>query len=173
VYFIRVLDDDLKNAISLPGGYVYIFRGLWEKLKTDDELAGVIAHELGHITAKHGIKRLQAAYGAMAVQLAAVHVDDQLATGVSYLISTLFTEYSQENEFEADRLAVKYLKKSRFDPKGMAGALEVLHKEQERAPVRELNYWKTHPGLPQRKAVVNQEITGSLEFTDYIQLIGE
>ncbi len=172
VYFIKVLDDDLINAVSLPGGYIYVFRGLIEKTDNDDELAGVVAHEVGHITARHGIKRMQNAYAALLLQVASTQTNARVAGGVNFVLNSLFMEYSQEDEFEADRLSVKYLKKAGYDPKAMVRFLEKLKIEKEKAPLRQYSYWRTHPHLSQRISVVNQEITGKLEFRDYLNLIG-
>jgi len=171
VYFIKVLDDDPINAVSLPGGYVYIFRGLLDKIENDDELAGVIAHEVAHITAKHGVKRMQNAYAAMIVQLAATQANGSVAQGTNLAITSLFLEHSQQAEFEADRLGVKYLKKAGYNPEGMIGFLEKLREEKSDARLRKFSYWKTHPNLSQRIGVVNQEITGTLEFRDYLNIM--
>jgi len=174
VYFVKILDDDLVNAVSLPGGYVYIFRGLLDKMENDDQIAGVIAHEIGHITAKHGMKRLQASYGAMLLQVAAVEAGGRrVSSGVSLALSSIFMEYSQKDELEADRLGIKYMRKAGYDPNEMIQVLNILKKEQEKAPIRKFSYWRTHPHIPQRMAVVNQEITGSLEFKDYLNLMGD
>ena len=59
VYFIKVINEDYMNAASLPGGYVYVFQGLLDKIDNDDQLAGVIAHEVGHINARHAVKQIQ------------------------------------------------------------------------------------------------------------------
>ncbi|HQP10004.1 MAG TPA: M48 family metallopeptidase, partial [Candidatus Omnitrophota bacterium] len=170
VYFIKVLDDDPINAVSLPGGYVYVFRGLIEKVGSDDELAGVIAHEVGHITARHGVKRMQAAYAAMVLQVASIPAGGRVASGVNLAINSMFMEYSQEDEFEADRLAVKYLKKAGYDPRAMVTFFEKLKVEKDKEPLRQYSYWRTHPYLSQRIAVVNQEVSGKLEFRDYLNL---
>jgi len=173
VYVIRVIDEDTVNAVSLPGGYIYVFRGLIDKMQNEDQLAGVIAHEMGHITARHAIKRLQAAYGFTLLQAAAIASGDgDAAIGANVLTTTVFYAYSRQDEFEADRLAVKYLQKSGYDPNGMAGALEVLRKEQERAPRAQISYFRTHPYLAERVAMVNQTITGSIGFKDYLNLTG-
>jgi len=87
VYFIKALEDDLINAVSLPGGYIYVFKGLLDKVKSDDELAGVIAHELGHITAKHGIKRVQSSYGALLAQILATQTNANVAGGVQLALA--------------------------------------------------------------------------------------
>jgi septum formation protein len=173
VYFIKVIDEDLVNAVSLPGGYIYIFQGLIDKVKSDDELAGVIAHEVAHITARHGVKRIQGAYGALALQAAATQTNAEVAQGVGIALSSLFMEYSQQDEFQADSLAVKYLKKAGYDPNAMAGFLQKLRDEQNKAPAKQHTYWRTHPNLSKRIATVNHEVAGELEFRDYLNLMDE
>jgi predicted Zn-dependent protease len=81
-------------------------------------------------------------------------------------------EYSQQNEFEADKLGVKYVKAAGYDPQGMIGMLEKLQKEESRE-IRNFSYWKTHPGLSKRISMVHKEITGELTFEDYVNLTGE
>ncbi len=171
VYFIKVIDKDYINAISLPGGYVYVFKGLIDRTDTDDQLASVIAHEVGHIAARHGIKRLQSSYGAVLLQLASAQTG--AGGGVNLALTSLFMEYSQKAEFEADKLSIKYLKKAGYDPNGAIEFFEKLKKEKEKAPIRQYSYWKTHPHVAERIAVVNQEINGELSFRDYLNLIGD
>ncbi|MDP8212991.1 MAG: Maf family nucleotide pyrophosphatase [Candidatus Zapsychrus exili] len=171
VYFIKVLDKDIKNAVSLPGGYIYIFKGTVDAAETDDQLASVIAHEVGHITAQHGIKRLQGSYGAMAMQVAAAtQSNSRVAKGVGVAIGSLFAEHSLADEFEADRLAVKYLTKAGFNPEGAIQFLDKLKKEQENAPRRKFSYWRTHPFIAKRISNINKEIEGELVFRDYLNL---
>lgn len=172
VYFIKVIDEDIMNAVSLPGGYIYVFKGLIDHVETDDELAGVIAHEVGHITAKHSIKRMQASYGALLAQILSTQANGNIAGGVGFALTSLFLEHSQQDEFQADRLSVKYLKKAGYNPEGIGGFLAKLQEEQEKAPVQPYSYWRTHPHLPQRIAVVNQEVSGKIEFKDYLNLLG-
>ncbi len=172
-YFIKVLDKDVLNAVSLPGGYVYIFKGLYDELKTDEQIAGVIAHEVAHITARHAVKRIQNAYGAMILQGLATQSSAKVAQGVNFALISLFSEYSQQDEFEADRLGVKYLKKAGYEPTAMVQVLVKLREDQEKSPAREYSYWRTHPFIPQRISVVNQAITGKLDFKDYLNLMGE
>ena len=174
VYFIKIIDDDeVINAASLPGGYIYLFSGLMAKIKSEDQLAAIIAHEMGHITARHGIKSLQNSYAAILLQLAAVETDSQLATGVSATLATIFMNNSLDAEFEADRLSVKYLQKAGYDPHGMVEFLEELRREQEKGPTRSFSYWRTHPHLAKRVSAANQEISGRLEFKDYLNLTGD
>src|SRR3989338_2674990 len=174
VYFIKIIDDEeIINAASLPGGYIYIFKGLMDKIKSDDQLAAVIAHEVGHITARHAVKNIQNSYAAILLQLAAIGTDAKLATGVSATLVTVFMDNSQEAEFEADRLSIKYLQKAGYDRKAMVEFLEELRRQQEKGPVRAFSYWRTHPHLNQRIASANQVISGRLEFKDYLNLTGD
>ncbi|MBI5415661.1 MAG: M48 family metalloprotease [Candidatus Omnitrophica bacterium] len=172
VYFIKVIDKDLMNAVSLPGGYVYVFKGVLDKAENDDELAGVIAHEVAHINARHAVKRIQNAYGALILQGLATQSNARVAQGVNFALLSLFSAYSQQDEFEADRLGVKYMKLAGYNPDAMVTFLEKLRKEEEKQPGREYSYWRTHPFLPQRISAVNQAITGKLDFKDYLNLMG-
>lgn len=173
VYFIKVVDKDIINAVSLPGGYIYVFKEVVDKAANDDQLAGVIAHEVGHITARHAVKRIQNIYGMLILQGLASQSSARVAQGVNLALTSLFLEYSQQDEFESDRLAVKYLRKAGYDPKEMASFLQILKNEEEKEPIRQYSYWRTHPFISQRISVVNQEVTGKMEFKDYLNLMGE
>lgn len=179
LYRIKVIDrkdpddDAIINAVSLPGGYIYLFKDLVDKIKTDDELAAVIAHEVGHVTAKHSMKRMQNANGAMILQvLAATQTNARTAAGVGLALTSLFFEYAQQDEFSADQLAVKYMKAAGFDPQGAVDLLEILQEHGRKQPARPFSYWRTHPYVSQRIARVKGDIKGELEFQDYIRLIG-
>ncbi|HOW35110.1 MAG TPA: Maf family nucleotide pyrophosphatase [Candidatus Omnitrophota bacterium] len=174
VYTIKIIDDDKVNALSLPGGFVYLFKGLVDKVDNDDQLACVIAHEVGHITARHSIKKIQGMYGySVLMILAAQSGNADLAQGVDLAMASIFTAYSQQDEFEADRLGIKYAQKAGYDPKAMAGFLKRLLEIQAKEPPRDFSYWRTHPFIPQRIAASNQVVSGQLEFKDYLNLTGE
>ncbi len=173
VYFIKIIDEDPINAVSLPGGYVYIFRGLIDHIESDDQLAGVIAHEIGHITAKHGVKKMQNAYASMVLQIAAISTGgSKVAAGTNLALTSLFLEHSQQAEFEADRLSVKYLKKAGYDPSAMINFLKIIQAEKNKKALNKFSYWRTHPNISQRISVVNQAVTGELKFRDYLNLTG-
>ncbi len=173
VFSVNILDDETVNAFSIPGGFVYIYKGLLDKLREDDQIAGVLAHEIGHITAKHGIKRMQNSYGSLLMQVAAIGSGDaQLAQGVNAIITSLYFAYSREDEYQSDELAVKYMKKAGFNPSKMIDVLEVLMKEEEKKPLGPANYFRSHPYPKERIAVVNKTITGNISFRDYLNLIG-
>ncbi len=171
VYFIKIIDRDDINASALPGGYIYLFKGILEHAENDDQIAGVIAHEVAHITAKHGLKRLQASYGALLLQIAAAETRSNVGAGVDLALASLFTEYSQQDELEADKLGVKYMELAGYDPNEMIKFLEIIKKENDKKPLRQFSYWRTHPHLPERIANVNQLIRGEMTYRDYIRLI--
>lgn len=174
VYTIKIIDDDTVNAVSLPGGYVYVYRGLIEKVKNDDELASVIAHEVGHITARHAMKRQQKIYSDLLLQVAALKAGDgQFASGVNFALTSIFFAHAQEDELEADALGIKYMKKAGYDPKGAIDMLKILKKEQDKGPTRPYSYWRTHPFLTQRIAAAGQVTNQRLEFREYLNLTGE
>ncbi|MFA4990112.1 MAG: Maf and M48 domain-containing protein [Candidatus Omnitrophota bacterium] len=171
-YHFFVLEDDSVNAVSLPGGYVYIFKGLVEKVANDDELAGVIAHEVGHIVARHSIKKLQAQQGYSILRLLVAVAPS--SGGVGAAADTAFTElilgYSREDELLADQLGARYAKLAGYDPHAMVKFLEKLQEVEKRRPLREKNYYKTHPYVPDRIRIVKEELGESIDFDDYINI---
>lgn len=173
-YTIRVLDKDEINAFALPGGYIYVFKGLIDKVDNDDELAGVIAHEFGHITAKHAMKRLQASYGYTLLQvLAGATGNSHMMQGIDLAFASILSGYSRQDEFEADRLSVKYMKKAGYNPQEMTNFLAKLQQITAKEPIRPYTYWRTHPFTSQRIAAVEQEISGTTTFRDYVRLTEE
>lgn len=173
-YTVRVLDKDEVNAFALPGGYIYVFKGLVDKVDNDDQLAGVIAHEFGHITAKHAMKRLQASYSYTLLQvLAGATGNAHMMQGIDLAFASILSGYSRQDEFEADRLSVKYMKKAGYNPQAMANFLAKLQQITAKEPIRPYTYWRTHPFTSQRIAAVEQELTGTTTFRDYIRLTQE
>lgn len=169
VYTIKVINEDELNAVSLPGGGIYVYKGLIDRIDNDDQLAGVIAHEVGHITAKHAMKRLQTMYGYTLLQILATQTKSAgFAQGVNAAFLSVFHEYSREDEILSDKLAVKYMKKAGYDPLEMVNFLKKLKEHHEKEPIKKINYWRTHPHVSRRIAVVNKEITGHLDFKDYL-----
>ncbi len=167
-------DKPIVNAVSLPGGYVYLFKGLTDRIHSDDELAAVIAHEIGHITARHGIKRLQASYGNLALLAGAIATQNaQVVGGLAMAMDSMFLAYSQDDEIQADNLGIKYMKAAGYDPHGMTALLEDLQDYDRHQPIRPKMYGRTHPYVHQRIASANRAIKGELSFRDYVRLTGE
>ncbi|MFH0771477.1 MAG: M48 family metallopeptidase [Candidatus Omnitrophota bacterium] len=168
IYHFKVLDVDDINAVSLPGGWVYIFKGLLEKVKNDDELAAVIAHEIGHIAARHSVKRFQSdAIANMVMILTAASQQGDVANGADMAITSLMMAYSREDEFEADRRSVIYLKAAGYDPNAVVSFMRTM-KEAKKFDIRPYSYFRTHPYIGERIGVITKEITGSSDFNAWI-----
>ena len=178
VYHFKVLKAKKKkenyyNAFALPGGYIYMFDAMMEKLETDDKIAAVTAHELGHISARHPIKRLQSSFGINALMLLAIVAsrDGRSVARANEALAQLMMSYSREDEFEADKLSVKYIKKSEyFKPEGVLKSLEALKKTRKKGRERTYSYYKSHPYLSERIAAVRSLIKGYTDFDSYINL---
>jgi len=166
--------DKEVNAVSLPGGYIYVFKGLADLIKSDDELAAVIGHEMGHITARHSMKRLQAEHAGLLAVLASIPArSGDLTVGMSAALETAFLEYSQEDELQADTLGIKYMKAAGYDPQGMVKLLEKLQDYDRKQPIRPKSYGRTHPYTHERIANANRLVKGDLTFRDWVRLTGE
>lgn len=167
-YRFKVLDDKEVNAVSLPGGYIYLFKGLTNKTENDSEIAGVISHEVGHVVAKHIIKKLQAALGYNLMNLILIPTgNSDVIQGANAAFAAVFLAYSQEDEFLADKLAVKYTKLAGYNPEGVLTLLEKLKDQKE---IREFSYWRTHPYITERIAMVRSQLHGGMDFVDYINI---
>ena len=164
--------DEEVNAMSLPGGYVYCFKGLFTVAKpTDDELACVLAHEVGHIVAKHSLKKLQGSIGYTLLRIAAMSSGaPEAGYGLDAAFYQLMMGYSQEDELLADRLGVRYARLAGYDPRGMITFLEKLQRIDRKKPLRAFSYGRTHPYAPDRIRVVKEEMGEGMSFKDYINI---
>ncbi|MCP4650948.1 MAG: M48 family metalloprotease [PVC group bacterium] len=171
-YYFKVLEKDDVNAFALPGGYIYIFKGLWDKIeKEDDLIAAVLAHEIGHLCARHNIKRLQQSmgYGVLTVLVnTASGMDGYSRRKATVGINELLLSYSRRDELQSDRLAVSYLQKAGYNSLKIIELLEILQKESRDKPVGPLHVL-THPYITERMRAVRELIKGgNIEFDDYI-----
>jgi predicted Zn-dependent protease len=138
VYRFTVLDSTDVNAFALPGGYVYITRGLLAYINTEAELAAVLGHEIGHVTARHAVRQQSAATvtGLLGSVLAAGVGIQGTQDLVNVLGSALLQGYGREHELEADRLGAEYLARSGYDPHAMIEVIGIL-KDQEQYEVQQ------------------------------------
>ncbi|WP_165680635.1 M48 family metalloprotease [Metapseudomonas otitidis] len=128
VFIFTVIDSPDLNAFALPGGYIYVHRGLLAYLGSEAELAAVLAHEIGHVTARHGARqRSQSqAWGAIG-QVAALGTGvGAVADATQLLGGALVRGYGREMELQADELGLQYLARSGYDPQAMVRVVEVL-----------------------------------------------
>ena len=131
IYRFTVLDSPDINAFALPGGYIYINRGLMSYLSTEEELAAVLGHEIGHVTARHSVKQYSQSQ-LMGILSTAIEINaGRTAGNIANLASgALLSGYGRDMELEADDLGAQYIYQEGYSPEGMYEVLSVL-KDQE------------------------------------------
>jgi beta-barrel assembly-enhancing protease len=168
-YHFYVVDTDGVNAFALPGGYIYVNRGLIERTANVSELAGVLAHEIGHVSARHGVKMLQRELRTRSMSrfmyetlLGRGPILSHEAVDVG---GTLWVAaHSRADEQEADRLAVKYLIRTGVDPRGMLTLFEGFRREEMASRTTQIGGWfSTHPSSAERLRLTGVEIRRDLE----------
>ena len=127
-WHFTILDAPIVNAFALPGGYVYVTRGLLALADNEAELAGVLAHEIGHVTARHSAERYgQSVLGSAAALGVGILLGSEVAAEATSSVAQLAVlSYSRDQEFEADTLGVRYLARTGHDPNAMATFLRRL-----------------------------------------------
>ena len=161
-HFYLVDKKDELNAFTVPGGNVYVFSGLVDKLKSDDEIAAVLAHEIGHCAAKHTVKKFQAALGYQLVgSIVLSQVQGETAARIAGMSSDavtqlVFSAYGRRDELQADQLGLKYLNLAGYDMNAMIGVFEVLKRESKGPEPPAL--LRTHPYLDDRIVAAKKEI---------------
>jgi Zn-dependent protease with chaperone function len=179
-FTIKVIDSDEVNAFALPGGFFYVNSGLILRAQEESELAGVMAHEISHVVARHGTK--QATKGEM-MQLATIplillgpggwagygiYQALQLAIPLSYL------KFSRDAEREADFLGIQYMYKAGYDPNSYVTFFERIQADEKRRPGTIPKFFSTHPPTPERIADAQKEIARILpERDEYIVTTSE
>lgn len=134
-YKFTVLDSPIVNAFALPGGYVHVSRGLMALANDEAELAGVIAHEIGHVTARHSAERYsRGMVAALGAAILGAAVGSDLAANAAQLGAGIYIQgYSRDQEFQADQLGVRYLARAGFDPTAMSTFLATMAEQDKLA----------------------------------------
>lgn len=157
-YTFKVLRGREVNAVSLPGGFIYTTEGLVQFVRSDAELAFVMAHEVGHVAARHHVTMIERhfLFGLIAQVLLGGNTGaSQIAQIVRFFLSRGF---SREFEFEADRLAVNYAHRAGFDASAALGFMSRLRASGESDPGRYEVLLRTHPGLTDRMARMKEHL---------------
>lgn len=156
--FHALADTKSVNAFALPGGQIFITRALLEKLRNDDQLAAVLAHEISHVIARHGAQRLakmeltQGLTGA-AVVASGDYNAGQLAAAVGQMVTM---KYSREDELESDALGVRLMREAGYDPHAMIEVMRIL--EQSTGRGRPTEFFSTHPNPENRVQRIREAI---------------
>jgi predicted Zn-dependent protease len=153
-YYFKVLDVSVVNAFAVPGGYVYFTRGILATVNSEAELAGLMGHEIGHITARHSAKQYSKAQIAqLGLGLGEILTKDfPMLSGLAQLgVGMLFLRFSRDNEREADDLGVEYSSKVGYDATHMANFFETLERMNPGSDLSGLPGWfSTHPSPENR-----------------------
>jgi predicted Zn-dependent protease len=145
-----VVDSKEVNAFAIPGGFVYVNRGLIERSDRMDQLAGVLGHEIGHVINRHSVKQMQKAQNAnIGVTLACVLTRVCGAPGAGTLINAagaaVFSKFSRDDETQADESGVGYVVRAGIDPRGMPEMFQKLLEERKAKPAGVDAWFATHP----------------------------
>jgi predicted Zn-dependent protease len=159
VFTFTILEDTTMNAFAIPGGHVFVHTGLLKAVRNSAELAGVLAHEIGHITQYHGADRLVGGEFVGFVNQILFGNEATISSAVSGLLENMaFMQLSQKDEFEADSCAVAYTSSASINPKGMYDFLGILKDTYGESP-KIFEPFSTHPPLTERmdrvKHVIN------------------
>src|ERR1700676_918426 len=179
-FTIKVIDSDEINAFALPGGFFYVNSGLILHAQEESELAGVMAHEISHVTARHGTKN--ATKGEL-MQLATIPLillgpggwaGYGLYEALNLAIPLSYLKFSRDAEREADFLGLQYMYKDGYDPNAYVTFFERIQADEKRRPGTIPKFFSTHPPTPDRIEAAQKEIARILpEKDEYIVTTSE
>jgi len=165
-YSFKIIDDKDVNAFSLPGGHIYVNKGLLDYVQSDDELAGVLAHEIVHASHHHImqlVKEQNKQLLTMAIAVlagAALGGQDvlQLAYGANLVTIAKMSAYGQKAERDADRTSIQYMISAKYNPVGILTFMERLARDERRRPQVDWGIFRTHPPSHARAREIAREI---------------
>ena len=171
-FTIKVIDSDEVNAFALPGGFFYVNSGLILRAQEEDELAGVMAHEISHVTLRHGTKQATKAemiqLGAMAAMIFVPYgwAGYGIYEGMNLAIPLTFLKFSRDAEREADFFGIQYMYKAGYDPNAYVTFFERIQADEKRRPGSIPKFFSTHPPTPERIELAQKEIARILPDKD-------
>jgi predicted Zn-dependent protease len=178
----KVVDDPVVNAFALPGGFIYVTRGILGYFNSQAELAAVVGHEIGHVTARHSAEQLSRAQVAqLGVGVGVVFVPEiaQYSDFLSLGLNLMFLKFSRDDERQADDLGLRYMSRGGYDPDEMVDVFTMLGRVSEAAGSSGLPSWlSTHPDPGERQQRIERAIAqtgiasgGTVERDRYLQMI--
>ncbi|MDX1919230.1 MAG: M48 family metallopeptidase [Candidatus Caenarcaniphilales bacterium] len=174
-YRFRVVNSKDVNAFALPGGFIYVNRGLIEAASTENEFIGVLAHEVGHVTGKHGVEQVEKAQKAnLALGISKIFLQrtrggSALFNGAQLVTQGAFLKFSRDHEREADRLGAEMMHKAGWNPQGMVSFFDKL---AQKGDSRSVAIFSTHPAPAERRnniadLTASWGKTGTVDSTEF------
>jgi predicted Zn-dependent protease len=165
-FTIKVIDTDVPNAVSLPGGFFFVNSGLITLADTESEIAGAMAHEIAHVAARHGTRQATRGQVANFATIPLIFMGGWTGYGIrqaaGLVIPMGFLQFSRAFEREADSLGLQYLYKAGYDPNAMAEMFERMEKLEKTKPGTLSKLFSTHPMTQDRVASAQKEIQETL-----------
>lgn len=159
-YEFKIVDSPVINAFAVPGGFVYFTRGIMAQFNNEAEFAGVLGHEIGHITARHSVIQQRNAFLGQIGIIAGVILVPQLAQFVdplSYGMQLALMSFGRDAERQSDKLGVEYSSRIGYDASEMAGFFETLERKQVASGAEDVpDFLSTHPSPDERQAAVEE-----------------
>lgn len=155
----HIIENDTINAFAIPGGHICVHTGLLKKAKRPEEIAGVLAHEIAHVTRRHSLRNMVSSVGTMVIISAVFGDYSGLAGAAGDLLSQ---SYSRDFEREADAQGWQYLLDANIDPTGMTDFFKIILEEEKKAGSDMggvLEFMSTHPDTPERIATMEERWT--------------
>jgi beta-barrel assembly-enhancing protease len=179
-FTIKVIDSDVVNAFALPGGFFYVNSGLILHADEESELAGVMAHEIAHVCARHGTKQAtKGEIAQLAMIPAMIFIPYTLAgyaiyQGMQFAIPMAFLQFTRTDEAEADYLGLQYMYKAGYDPNAFVAFFEKVASDEKKQPGTIPKIFSTHPPTPERIKASQKEIATVLpQRAEYIVTTSE
>src|SRR5579864_103159 len=171
-FTIKVIDSDVVNAFALPGGFFYVNSGLILHADEESELAGVMAHEIAHVCARHGTREetkstiLQLASIPAMIFIPYSWAGYAIYQGMNFAIPLTFLKFSRGDEAEADYLGLQYMYKAGYDPNAFVSFFEKVQADEKKEPGTIPKVFSTHPPTPDRIEAIQKEIATILPARD-------
>ncbi len=161
-FTIKVIDSDEVNAFALPGGFFYVNSGLILAADEEAELAGVMAHEISHVCARHGMRQMTRANWAQIGSLPLIFIGGGLGYGLyeasGLALPLTFMKFQRNFEAEADYLGLQYMYKTGYDPQAFISFFEKLQAKEKKKPGTLAKAFASHPQTPDRIEASQKEI---------------